>query len=272
MKEGNAIMDQYDHYEQNPRKVKEKNVYLLHLDNSRIVLVVAALIGIIVASFLIGMNFMKNDTGIGSSFAENDLITGQKDMDILNGTIPEFPESDEMSSPLEEKIGILEEDNNTSRDLLSGNDEDSDRDLLTRDNIREVTPIVKDGDGKKSSVKKSTTRTVTKSEKPAKTVKKAVKPAVKVVETSEKRVTPVKKSGPAYAVQIASYDSRSRAQSELDKLKTMRFDGYIDSSTVRGSRYYRVRVGPITSKSRAVDTLLKIQDIPRYENSYMVKD
>ncbi len=263
-------MDQFDHYEQNPRKVREKNVYLLHLDNARIVLVVAALIGIIVASFLIGMNFMKDDGRIGSSFAENDLITGQKNLDILNGTIPELPESDELSKPLEEKIGILEEENNAGRDLLAGN-EDKESDILTKENIREVTPAARESERKNTPEKTSPARTVNKAVQP-KTVKKSAKEPVKVVEVVDRPKPAVRPSGPAYAIQIASYDSRSRAQSELDRLKGMRFNGYIDSSTVNGSRYYRVRIGPVSSKSKALDTLFRVQDISRYENSYMVKE
>ena len=49
-------MDQFNIPHQ---KVKEKSVYMLHLDAARIILISAAVIGIIIVSFLLGMNFIK---------------------------------------------------------------------------------------------------------------------------------------------------------------------------------------------------------------------
>ena len=53
-------MEQFDIPHQ---RIKEKSVYLLHLDAARIILISSAIIGIIIVSFLLGMRFIRGGDG-----------------------------------------------------------------------------------------------------------------------------------------------------------------------------------------------------------------
>jgi len=74
---------------------KEKNVFLLHLDIPRIILICAVLIGIVVTTFLLGMNFSENkvvsNTALVSPDIPNDTLA-QLDKGIDLGTLPQNPD------------------------------------------------------------------------------------------------------------------------------------------------------------------------------------
>lgn len=70
---------------------------------------------------------------------------------------------------------------------------------------------------------------------------------------------------------MASLDSKSKAMQEQNKLKKMQFDAYVDKVNVNGKRFYRVKIGPIATKKKAVQILQELQD-NKYEESYLTKE
>jgi hypothetical protein len=67
-------MEQFDIPHQ---RIKEKSVYLLHLDAARIILISSAIIGIIIVSFLLGMNFVKGGDVAKTLMTKNDIFDSQ---------------------------------------------------------------------------------------------------------------------------------------------------------------------------------------------------
>jgi len=132
-----------------------------------------------------------------------------------------------------------------------------------------VVPPKKIEPEKKSSAPKKSKK-IARSEKPKKTTQKKKK----VVEVSSTHKKPVHKAIPSgqYVIQVASFDTSSKASSEVGRLKRLRFDAFIDRAKVSGKTYYRVRIGPIPSKTRAISMLNNIQDMERYRTSYMVQE
>ena len=76
----------------------------------------------------------------------------------------------------------------------------------------------------------------------------------------------------SFSVQVASFDSMAKAKNEVLFLKTLKFDGYIDKTEINGNTFFRVRIGPVSTKAEAADLLDKIVLEPRYSESYLVKD
>jgi len=74
-----------------------------------------------------------------------------------------------------------------------------------------------------------------------------------------------------FAIQVASFDSRAKASSEVSRLKRQRYDAFIDKSTVSGRPYYRVRIGPLSSHNTAEKVLQEIQESHRYSESFMIR-
>jgi cell division septation protein DedD len=277
------------------QKVKEKSVYVLNLDIARIVLISAAIVGIIVVSFLLGMNFVRGGEGAKALVTRNDLFDSQKELDMLKTNIPDAADEDELSKPLDDKILAGEKDDKgLDRDLPEKNrkDEkaaglkDENSDLLTKDNMSEPAPPEKDVKKKISPADPSGEKKLSRADEEDTVVKPARKQAVKnvsskkkknakskVVEVAGEKKEQGKSAGSGhYTIQVASFDRRTRAQGEVKALKEMRYDAYIDESSIKGKQYFRVRVGPVVSKQKALTLLKGIQEDDRYQESYMVRE
>jgi len=237
-------------------------------------------VGVVVASFLFGMNFVKQSDNNYPEFSRNEALQqNRNNSDLFKNSIPALPsENDEIMTPLEDKkIMNNSEGISGSTAVLNSKNETGSTDVLTNENIAEIiSPPQK--------IKKATARAAVKNKKTFRAVaKKTVKPVRKktvvrspkrrsrVVEvaSAEGSVQAVRKSG--YSIQVASYDKKSKASSEIQKLNSMKYDAFVDRTTVRGKRYFRVRIGPVASKKKAIDLLENIQGNPRYEGSYMIK-
>lgn len=284
-------MEQFDIPHQ---KVKEKSVYVLNLDIARIILISAAVVGIIVVSFLLGMNFIKGGDGGKTLLTRNDVFDSQKEMDMLKTNVPDAVEEDELSRHLDDKmLGTDKEikglegdkpDKGMIREKSAGLKDDS-PDLLTRDTISE-TVIPEKNIKKKApaedvmdSKKISRSDEIEPAEKPAK--KQAVKSVskkkknakAKVVEVAGEKIERGKTAASGhYTIQVASFDKRATAQSEVKSLKEKSYDAFIDESRVKGKQYFRVRIGPLSTKTKALGLLKSIQENDRYQESYMVRD
>jgi len=284
-----------ENFDPKPNAVKEKNLYIVHLDTPRIIILSSVVIGIITAAFLFGMSFMKDDkpgskelTVSGMNFDDN------KTADMLGADIPPIPAEGIEEGAVEDKIAADEgnKDNLAVKDntksaqanVIATVKEDikhDKSDVLTNENIKEIIPPA---GGKNKSSKKT--------EKLAKNDKKSEHDSAKKVAVKDKkkiedkrdlsdsrskiyevsRNVDEKKSFDSYAVQVASYDTLSKAENEKSLLKSKRFDAYIDKSSVNGKTYFRVRIGPVSSSKRAYDLLNDVQSDSRYASSYMVRE
>jgi len=290
-------MEQFDIPHQ---RIKEKSVYLLHLDAARIILISAAIIGIIIVSFLLGMNFVKGGDGVKTLMTKNDIFDSQKELDLLKNNIPGLPDEDELSKAMDEKPGMSDKDekgiNNKDKTDIDKNFIDKEKDdksavsknessdMLTKENINEAA--IKEKDVKKKAMREtnyakklSRSNDSYSSEKPVK--KSSLKNVSKKRKSGKSKVVAVagenvehkmmNHSG-NYTIQVASYDKRASAQSEIKTLKDMKYDAYIDETLVKGKQYFRVRIGPLASKKKALDLLKNIQDNDKYQESYMVHE
>jgi DedD protein len=67
---------------------------------------------------------------------------------------------------------------------------------------------------------------------------------------------PVPKGVSAWVIQVASLGSPEAARGLQDELRAKGYPAFVEQATVRGQRYYRVRVGPEIERARA-DQLAK---------------
>jgi cell division septation protein DedD len=262
-------MEQFDVPHQ---KVREKNVYLLHLDAARIILIAAAVIAIIVVSFLLGMNFFKRGEGPSPLSFNHDVFDTNKELDQLKNSIPETSNNEDLSKPPDEKLAGGDMNEKTSKNTLDSTD------LFTKENAQALTnrgSSAKTGHATKP-------RTASEYDLAARSMKKstAKNSAVKkkhhksgVVEVSGGKALHHKKTGASqFVIQVASFDKKSTALAEVKSLKRINHDAHMDEAKVGGKRYYRVRIGPISSKKKALDLLNDMQNRERYSESYMVRE
>ncbi len=277
--------------------VKEKNLYIVHLDMPRIIILSSVIVGIVAASFLFGMNFFNKGNSPDRNLTVNEREIADNDEDLF-GNLKDEEElashkSDDLSMDEEGEILGLEKKRESSD--ISENSQDAmdsaktsakaedKTDVLTKENIKEIiSPAQKSKDVVVKKEKKHK-----KSVKVAKTVKShrtskaiAVKGnAKKVNRKSRSRVVQASKvavsrhtSGGGFAVQVASYDRLPRARSEVNRLKSRNFDAYVDRTIVRGKTFYRVKIGPVQSKNMATSLLNGVKADSRYSGSYITRD
>lgn len=260
-----------ENFSGNQQKVKEKDVYSVNLDVPRIVLIISIFIGVIAASFLFGMHFVNQSEKKDAS-ARNELFDPGKEMDILNKDLPNLP-SEESAKPLDEKgqpsgdqksTGIADKKISRESDLLKGEHIDK---IITPAGEKKIA--ASEGKEIKSGPEADTEKVAAPDKKKPAKSKKANKKKKSVVAVSGDE-TP-KSHGSAWAVQVASFDSKSKALSEVRSLKGLSHSAYVDTAKVSGKNYFRVRIGPLT-KDRALGILNEIQGDKKYENSYVVKE
>jgi len=224
----------------------------------------------------------------GMNFDDN------KTADMLGADIPPIPGEGVVEGSGDDKIAALDENkDNTAvkedtrlpqgNEIASGKEEirHDKADVLTNENIKEIIPPA----GLKNKTAKKTEK-IAKHEKKAEqnnSKKLAAKDKKKNEEVRDhsngkskiyevSRDISEKRSYDSYAVQVASYDTLSKAEHEKSLLKSRRFDAYIDKSQVNGKNYFRVRIGPVSSSKKAAELLNDVQSDSRYASSYMVKE
>ena len=283
-----------ENFDPKPNAVKEKNLYIVHLDTPRIIILSSVIIGIITAAFLLGMTFMKEEKPVSRNFSDSSMTFDESSAaDILRSDIPSIPidgndynsTEDRLVSPGENKSNAAVSVNEESKasfgnNIASAKDEfkHDKEDILTNANIREIIPPAVEKDKPVKQEKKIAKSTVDNSKKAAAKDNKR-DAAVKSGNANEKgkvygvsRSAEVKKNNGSYSIQVASYDTVSRAEQERSILKSKRFDAYIDKGLVNGKNYFRLRVGPVSSSRDAYSLLNELQSDSRYAESYIVTE
>lgn len=275
-----------ENFQPKPTGVKEKNLYVVHLDTPRIVILASIIIGIVTASFLLGMTLMKDDKPLRGGLAFNDYNLDDKNgIDIFSKEVPplsdftmnegkegtDFPGTgfSENSQNIKDDATALD----ISRSSVIADTKSDKSDILTGENIKEIIPPAKKEIKPVQKIAKKPKVEEKVKEKPAKAIVKnstAINSTSQVKEVS--RDIDNRKQPGGFSIQVASYDVLSRAEQEKHLLKSKLFDAYIDRSVVNGKNYFRVRIGPVSSKDKAFSLLQEIQTDNRYTGSYLVKD
>lgn len=285
-------MENFDARNQN--RVREKSVYLLHLDTPRIIILSCVTIGILIVAFLVGMNMNSSPAPSQNIVAQKDMlfnpppadlaVPGQDEASVIPqpgegdttpsqipGTSPQGTQAQTSQEAAVPDAAQTAQNPVTARNTApaaTGTGEP--RDVLTRENIREIIPP-------SNTVKKEKNPRIAKHPKRehrARTEKRTQpRRSQRTVEVSSAaRETAAHRTRDGFSIQVGSFDSRAKAQKAVDDLKGSRFDSFIERTTVDGRRYYRVKVGPMSSQQRASRILSDIQEMRQYQNSFIVRE
>jgi DedD protein len=128
-------------------------------------------------------------------------------------------------------------------------------------------PVVKKEDDKSAKTAK-----VSSKKQLQKKSKSTKSEADDVVEVSSGKPKTDKKNQHGFFVQCASLDRIEKAKTEVQKLKELEYDAFFDKKELKGKDFYRVRIGPIATKDKALQMLEEIQQNSRYEESFIVHE
>ncbi len=267
-------------------KVREKNIYLLHLDKARIAILSSIIIGIIAISFLIGMKLTKTDKTDKDLFTTNNFNTTPMNTTTDINDLFEQKPAENAIQPDGTTVAVNNMNTAATEEIPV---KKAANDVLVADNINVVSPVKTNSDTVtvKSVAPKSTAKNTNKQAavnnktavaKNTAVVSKEIKPknvAVSAKIINQKAVNTVtyqEKVTGGFSVQVASYDNYARAKQECDLLKNERFKTYIDDASVNGTNYYRVRIGPFSERLDASTILDRLQQNNKYIESYIIKE
>lgn len=272
------------------KEIKEKNLYILHLDTPRILIISSVMIGLIIISVLIGINIssdkkMDNDAFSQEDTILNSLITENKSQNnpLENNSIePSIEKGIEQDNPGKDNPALLKDnlgnkenpennpslnrpallsDNTIQKSVLPDNEMSSNSDILTHDNIESIIPPAREV----KKVPSENNKYIKKSQK-----NKQKKTVVEVASKKEDFSAP-ETNKTYYSIQVASFDKKTKAVSEIKNLEDLKYNAFLDKTRVNGKTFYQVRVGPIYSKKKACNLLDEISEDERYQDSYIVK-
>ncbi|PKL38402.1 MAG: hypothetical protein CVV44_10975 [Spirochaetae bacterium HGW-Spirochaetae-1] len=278
-----------EHFESNNERVREKSMYLLHLDTPRIVILASVITGLIVISFLLGMNFIKDGGNEGEKLSQSDMLfNDQRVPGLTDQNIPNPPHSEMNPGPIDSAIAELEKTDGKDKkgdNSLVATENRGNGDILTTDNINEIIQPARDDKqvgrsdhavidppkekAKKSDKHKAVVKKMNKTDRNKTTASKKKKSTIVPVANDEIQS---ERGGHGYVIQVASYDKKSKAQGEVSSLKKLQYDAFMDGTKVNGRQYFRVRIGPLSSKDKALKLLNEVQGHDRYAESYMTKE
>mgnify|MGYP000866535569 CR=1 FL=1 len=109
---------------------------------------------------------------------------------------------------------------------------------------------------------------ISSSSQPAATSAPAPAPVVKPAQKTSTQVST--QPGKQYWIQVASFSSKLKAENMQRLLAEKSLTSYLQSSVIDGKTWYRVRVGPYTSKTDAERWLATVKKIPDCGASYIV--
>ena len=261
-----------EQFEQQPKNanVKEKSMYLLHLDGARILILSAITIGLLTVAFLVGMKITgdssKDTLAASDSLSDQSLAVNSSDP--IDSSKPELP--DLAGQPANNSLSAAPSASTVPAlpdlPVAKAGENHKTQDLMTADEDHVVIPPVKEvAKSEKTAVKKNSKKKTDKRE--------AVKKRKDIVEvSSETPAKSEKRVRGAYVLQVASFDRIEVAKKEASNLKSMNYDAFVDKTSVKGKNFFRVRIGPVAAKDKAIKMMNELQGNDRYSECFIVKE
>ena len=261
-------MEQFDQQQKNPN-VKEKSMYLLHLDGARILILSAITIGLLTVAFLVGMK-ITGENG-KDSLASQDILSEQMQpgsnqvpVDAQKSDLPDLSSQSDISSiPATPSTGPVP--SLPDLPVAKNNELQKTKDVSTAEEDHVVIPPAREvAKTEKSSVKKSHKKADRR---------EAGRKKTNVVEVSSETPAKIEKhSKGMYVLQVASFDKLDVAKKEVSTLKSMKYDAFMDKTSVKGKTFFRVRIGPVAMKDKALQMMNELQSNDRYAECFVVKE
>ncbi|MBP8082532.1 MAG: SPOR domain-containing protein [Spirochaetes bacterium] len=253
------------------KEIKEKSIYSLNLDGTRVAILCFIIVAIVAVTFLIGMKFSDDDTVKLPETAAASTDSGLNSNDPLS-TIPDEVPSSSMTSEQNPKETAVQ----SVKDPLFADNQQVKSDLQEKEDkailsAKQIENPVRNSKPKVSSKHHKTDRIASSKKRESVSKSNTIKPAFASVNRKNTEERTVVSKG-KFAIQVAAFDTLSKAKSEVAYLKSLHFDAYVDKTNVDGQMYFRVKIGRLANKAEASDLLEKVQEESRYSESFIVKE
>lgn len=247
-------------------EVKKKQFYSINLTAERVFLIfvlLVAIIAVIVVAFVFSTSSkpVTKNKDVASEEVIDEIVSNddfaffddENAMELLDG---------EEAVPVPEKVTITENKENTTEPENVAN-VTTEKSVTQKENVA-TKPEVKIEDKISYS-----SNYAEKEEKAITPPQPVTKSAVETSKQTEKKVVKSAVQEKKWIIQIGSFTSEKSANDVADFYKKDNYPAYIKEFMKDGKTYYRLRIGPYDSDTKAQEALVKIKSTKYGKDSFV---
>lgn len=242
---------------------KSYPMYVLNLDNSRLFWISVVFLLIFGLCFAIGLYFGKSLLG-GMGRTSQTSNQAESERGVRFDTFMLNRITTETQNREFEFYQVLPKDKLTKEDIVHSipKEEPPKSQAVEDDEFEKKAVIATENDDSrvKTTVEPKTKAVVVKKTQPVR------KESVKIISSyDDSHLT----ASRPYTIQVASYQHQTVAENMKNRLAGKKMTSYVVRAKVNGKLYFRVRVGPFSSKAKAQEVLRQVRDGMGFSAAYI---
>ena len=251
-------------------EVKKKQFYSINLTAERVFLIfvlLVAIIAVIVVAFVFSTysKTVTKNKDVASEEVIDEIVSNDDFAFFDDENAMELLDGEEDAVPVPEKVTITENKENAAEAANSENTAN----VATEGNVTQEETVAAKPEVKIEDKISYSSNYAEKDEKTATPPQPITKSAVDTSKTVEKKVAKSAVQEKKWIIQIGSFTSEKSANNVADFYKKDNYPAYVKEFMKDGKTYYRLRIGPYDSDTKAQEALIKIKSSKYGKDSFV---
>ena len=251
-------------------EVKKKQFYSINLTAERVFLIfvlLVAIIAVIVVAFVFSTSSktVTKNKDVASEEVIDEIVSNDDFAFFDDENAMELLDGEEDAVPVPEKVTITENKENAAEAANSENTAN----VATEGNVTQEETVAAKPEVKIEDKISYSSNYAEKDEKTATPPQPITKSAVDTSKTVEKKVAKSAVQEKKWIIQIGSFTSEKSANDVADFYKKDNYPAYVKEFMKDGKTYYRLRIGPYDSDTKAQEALVKIKSSKYGKDSFV---
>ena len=251
-------------------EVKKKQFYSINLTAERVFLIfvlLVAIIAVIVVAFVFSTSSkpVTKNKDVASEEVIDEIVSNDDFAFFDDENAMELLDGEEEAVPVPEKVTITENKENAAEAANSENIAN----VATEGNVTQEETVAAKPEVKIEDKISYSSNYAEKDEKTATPPQPITKSAVDTSKTVEKKVAKSAVQEKKWIIQIGSFTSEKSANNVADFYKKDNYPAYVKEFMKDGKTYYRLRIGPYDSDTKAQEALIKIKSSKYGKDSFV---
>jgi cell division septation protein DedD len=251
-------------------EVKKKQFYSINLTAERVFLIfvlLVAIIAVIVVAFVFSTSSktVTKNKDVASEEVIDEIVSNDDFAFFDDENAMELLDGEEDAVPVPEKVTITENKENAAEAANSENTAN----VATEGNVTQEETVAAKPEVKIEDKISYSSNYAEKDEKTATPPQPITKSAVDTSKTVEKKVAKSAVQEKKWIIQIGSFTSEKSANNVADFYKKDNYPAYVKEFMKDGKTYYRLRIGPYDSDTKAQEALIKIKSSKYGKDSFV---
>ena len=251
-------------------EVKKKQFYSINLTAERVFLIfvlLVAIIAVIVVAFVFSTSSkpVTKNKDVASEEVIDEIVSNDDFAFFDDENAMELLDGEEDAVPVPEKVTITENKENAAEAANSENIAN----VATEGNVTQEETVAAKPEVKIEDKISYSSNYAEKDEKTVTPPQPITKSAVDTSKTVEKKVAKSAVQEKKWIIQIGSFTSEKSANNVADFYKKDNYPAYVKEFMKDGKTYYRLRIGPYDSDTKAQEALIKIKSSKYGKDSFV---